>query len=148
MDLTMTKSIGWFLYAINPFTSFFFNLAKELFAAGMSTTTTVEWAIAELLKNRATLVKAEEELDREIDSKSIEESHLLQLQYLNECTKETFGLHPSGPFLILRRALNTCEVMNYTIPKNSQVLVNVWAIGRDPLPWEDPLSFKPERFLN
>ncbi|XP_059655807.1 probable (S)-N-methylcoclaurine 3'-hydroxylase isozyme 2 isoform X1 [Cornus florida] len=39
-------------------------------------------------------------------------------------------------------------MMNYTIPKNSQVLVNVWAIGRDLMIWEDPLNFKPERFLN
>ncbi|XWS66754.1 hypothetical protein CRYUN_Cryun05aG0227500 [Craigia yunnanensis] len=25
--------------------------------------------------------------------------------------------------------------------------MNVWAIGRDPESWEDPLTFKPERFL-
>jgi cytochrome P450 len=37
--------------------------------------------------------------------------------------------------------------MKYTIPKDSQVLVNVWAISRDPSTWEDPLSFKPDRFL-
>ncbi|KAI3957265.1 hypothetical protein MKW92_000198 [Papaver armeniacum] len=33
------------------------------------------------------------------------------------------------------------------IPKDTQVLVNVWGIGRDPTIWEDPLSFMPERFL-
>ncbi|GLJ22477.1 hypothetical protein SUGI_0423210 [Cryptomeria japonica] len=26
-------------------------------------------------------------------------------------------------------------------------MVNVWAIGRDPAVWEDPLTFKPERFI-
>ncbi|EEF48751.1 (S)-N-methylcoclaurine 3'-hydroxylase isozyme, putative [Ricinus communis] len=124
-------------------------LVLELFAAGVdTTTTTVEWAMAELLKSRATLVKVQQELDREVDNKSIEESHVLQLQYLNACIKETFRLHPPAPFLIPRRALNTCEVLNYTIPKNSQVVVNLWAIGRDSSSWEDPLSFKPERFLN
>lgn len=25
--------------------------------------------------------------------------------------------------------------------------MNAWAIGRDPESWDDPLSFKPERFL-
>ncbi|KAL0410030.1 UNVERIFIED_CONTAM: cytochrome [Sesamum latifolium] len=37
--------------------------------------------------------------------------------------------------------------MGYHIPKDTQLLVNAWAIGRDPERWEDPLSFKPERFL-
>ncbi|XP_054801571.1 cytochrome P450 76A2-like [Prosopis cineraria] len=30
---------------------------------------------------------------------------------------------------------------------DAQVLVNAWAIGREPDAWEDPLAFKPERFL-
>lgn len=38
--------------------------------------------------------------------------------------------------------------MGYTIPKNVQILVNAWAIGRDSSCWEDPLLFKPERFLS
>ncbi|KAF2320203.1 hypothetical protein GH714_025870 [Hevea brasiliensis] len=35
----------------------------------------------------------------------------------------------------------------YHIAKDTQVFVNAWAIGRDPDSWEDPLTFKPERFL-
>ncbi|KAI3847877.1 hypothetical protein MKW92_001882 [Papaver armeniacum] len=38
--------------------------------------------------------------------------------------------------------------MGYSIPKGTLVLVNIWGIGRDPSSWDDPLSFKPERFLN
>nr|GEY62881.1 probable (S)-N-methylcoclaurine 3'-hydroxylase isozyme 2 [Tanacetum cinerariifolium] len=37
--------------------------------------------------------------------------------------------------------------MGYTVPKDCQILVNVWAIHRDPNIWDDPLSFKPERFI-
>ncbi|KAF8380318.1 hypothetical protein HHK36_027800 [Tetracentron sinense] len=59
------------------------------------------------------------------------------LQGLNKKAMECF-----------RRICATCQVMNYTIPKDSQVIVNVWAMGRDPAIWEDPLTFKPERFLN
>ncbi|CAI0395466.1 unnamed protein product, partial [Linum tenue] len=69
-------------------------------------------------------------------------------RFLNACIKETFRLHPPVPFLIPHCALETCEVLNYRIPKNAQVLVNIWAIGRDPSVWEDPLCFRPERFVN
>lgn len=39
--------------------------------------------------------------------------------------------------------------MGYTIPKDTQVIINVWAIGRNPESWEnDSLYFKPERLLS
>ncbi|EEF48750.1 probable (S)-N-methylcoclaurine 3'-hydroxylase isozyme 2 [Ricinus communis] len=124
-------------------------LLLELFSAGAdTTTTTVEWAMAELLKEITVLEKVREELETEIGKDMIRESHIPQLKYLNACVKETLRLHPPVPFLIPRRAPEACEVMNYTIPKHSQIIVNVWAIGRDPSAWEDPLSYRPERFLD
>ncbi|KAJ9545963.1 hypothetical protein OSB04_025670 [Centaurea solstitialis] len=122
--------------------------AMELFIGGTDTTTsTIEWAMAELLRNKEAMSKVQEELKCNSNSKIISESVLSKLPYLNACIKETLRLHPPVPFLIPRRAFETCEVMNYTIPQNTQIFINVWAIGRDPKVWEDPLSFKPERFL-
>ncbi|KAL2232592.1 UNVERIFIED_CONTAM: Ferruginol synthase [Sesamum indicum] len=40
------------------------------------------------------------------------------------------------------------EIKNYVIPKNAVILINIWAIGRDPRIWPNPDSFEPERFLN
>lgn len=123
-------------------------LASELFSAGTDTTaTTIEWAVAEILKNKEVMEKVEEELEREITKNTISESDVSELPYLNACIKETLRLHPPVPLLVPHRATETCEVMKYTVPKDSQVLVNVWAISRDPSTWEDPLSFKPDRFL-
>ncbi|CAI0455486.1 unnamed protein product [Linum tenue] len=57
-------------------------------------------------------------------------------------------LHPVGALLLPHRAAESCEVMDYTIPAGAQVLVNVWAIGRDPAIWgDDSASFRPERFI-
>uniref|UniRef100_A0A2P2JZC3 Putative S-N-methylcoclaurine 3'-hydroxylase isozyme 2 n=1 Tax=Rhizophora mucronata TaxID=61149 RepID=A0A2P2JZC3_RHIMU len=91
--------------------------------------------------------RVHEELKEEINGNSIKECQVSQLPYLNACIKETLRLHPPAPFLLPRRVAETCQIMDYRFHKNSQVLVNVWAIGRDPSVWEDPLSFKPERFL-
>ncbi|KAH7862461.1 hypothetical protein Vadar_005109 [Vaccinium darrowii] len=121
----------------------------ELFTAGTDTSTsTVEWAMAELLKNAKSMTKVRQELVTEIKQSFPKNSHLPQLPYLQACVKETLRLHPPAPFLLPHRAFASCEVMNYTIPKDAQVIVNVWAIGKDPMIWEDPLQFKPERFLN
>ncbi|XP_055805207.1 geraniol 8-hydroxylase-like [Solanum dulcamara] len=123
-------------------------LCLDLFAAGTDTTSnTLEWAMAELLKNPHTLEKAKEELAQVIGrGKQIDEADVAKLPYLRCIVKETFRIHPQVPFLIPRKVVKDVELYGYTIPKDSQVLVNVWAIGRDSSIWEDPLEFKPERF--
>ncbi|KAL6348781.1 hypothetical protein AAG906_033437 [Vitis piasezkii] len=122
---------------------------EELLVAGTdSSSVTVEWAMAELIRSPESLKKIREELTTEINQNMLKDSDLRKLPYLQACLKETLRLHPPGPFLLPHRAVESCKVMSYTIPKDAQVLVNAWAIGRDPMSWEDPLVFKPERFLN
>ncbi|KAI7754736.1 hypothetical protein M8C21_004815 [Ambrosia artemisiifolia] len=120
----------------------------ELFVAGTNTTTTaLLWAMTEIVKNKDVLKKNEEDINKEINSEKIIVSQLSKLPYLQACVKEALRLHAPVPYLVPRVAIESCEVMNYTIPKNARIFVNVWAIGRDPKLWDDPLSFKPERFL-
>jgi cytochrome P450 len=56
-------------------------------------------------------------------------------------------LHPSVPLLLPRKAEADVEINGYIIPKDAQVLLNAWAIGRDPSIWENANLFMPERFL-
>ncbi|XP_050254917.1 probable (S)-N-methylcoclaurine 3'-hydroxylase isozyme 2 [Quercus robur] len=120
----------------------------SLIAGTDSSSMVTEWAMAELMRNQDVLHKLREEIESEIGTNIVKESHLSHLPYLEACVKETLRLYPPGPLLILHRALQTCEVMGYTIPKDSFISVNIWAIGRDPTVFNDPLSFKPERFLD
>ncbi|XP_009610421.1 (S)-N-methylcoclaurine 3'-hydroxylase isozyme 1-like [Nicotiana tomentosiformis] len=125
-------------------------ILMELIAAGTDTTTsTIEWAMAELLRNKKVMHKLQAEIRSKIGSNAnIRESNISELPYLAACVKETLRIHPPTPFLVPRRAPETCKLMNFTIPKNSRLFVNVWAIGRDSKTWEDALSFRPERFLD
>ncbi|KAK6115344.1 hypothetical protein DH2020_007613 [Rehmannia glutinosa] len=76
------------------------------------------------------------------------ETLLSQCHYFQACIKETLRLHVPAPMLVPHRALETCKVNNYLIPKDSMVLVNAWAIAQDPNYWEEATSFKPERFFD
>ncbi|PIA50592.1 hypothetical protein AQUCO_01200057v1 [Aquilegia coerulea] len=125
-------------------------LILGLFIASTDTTsTTIEWAMSELLHNPNIMRNVQAELDQVVGkSRKVEESDIGKLQYLQAVVKETLRLHPPVPLLVPRRARKNTVFMGYSIPKDTQLLVNVWAIGRDPVSWDDPLSFNPERFLN
>nr|CAN62887.1 hypothetical protein VITISV_025543 [Vitis vinifera] len=122
----------------------------NLFVAGTDTSSsTIEWALAEMLKKPSIFQRAHEEMDQVIGrSRRLEESDLPKLPYLRAICKESFRLHPSTPLNLPRVASEACEVNGYYIPKNTRVQVNIWAIGRDPDVWENPEDFAPERFLS
>ncbi|CAL5334614.1 unnamed protein product [Camellia sinensis] len=121
----------------------------EMFIAGTETTSsTIECAMAELLRNPEIMIKAKVELNNVVgQNKKMEESDTDHLQYLQSVVKETLRLHPPAPSLIPRKAIHDTNFMGYHIPKNTQVVINAWAIGRDPNYWDEPMSFKPERFI-
>ncbi|XP_059295873.1 cytochrome P450 98A3-like [Lycium ferocissimum] len=121
----------------------------DMVAAGMDTIAiTVEWAMAELVKNPRVQEKAQEELDRVVGSdRTVNESDILKLSYLQHVVKESLRLHPPTPLMLPHMAGNNAKVGGYNIPKGSIVHVNVWALGRDPRIWKDPLQFWPERFM-
>ncbi|KAK9062874.1 hypothetical protein SSX86_020064 [Deinandra increscens subsp. villosa] len=121
----------------------------EMFTAGTDTTTsTLEWAMAELLHNPHTYKKLKTELQNTVShDEKLEEKHIDNLPYLKAVIKETLRLHPPLPFLVPHKAMESCMMHGYNIPKETQVLVNVWAIGRDTNTWEEASVFKPERFL-
>jgi cytochrome P450 len=124
-------------------------LILELFMAGTETTSSaIEWALTELLLNPKTMENAKVELAQVVGpNKKFSENDIDNTPYLQAVIKETLRLHPPIPFLIPRKSTQDTTFMNYQIPKNTQVLVNAWAIGRDPDVWTDPWSFKPERFV-
>ena len=125
------------------------NFQSDLFIAGTYTTSsTLQWAMAKLLHNPETLSKAQGELRQTIGrGNTVEESDIPKLPYLQAIIKDTFRLHPPFPLLLPHKAEADVEVKGLTVPKGAPVLVNAWAIGRDPSIWDTPNSFMPERFL-
>ncbi|KAJ6380744.1 hypothetical protein OIU77_029611 [Salix suchowensis] len=124
-------------------------LLWDMITAGMDTTAiSVEWAMAELIKNPRVQQKAQEELDSVVGFERVmTEADFSGLPYLQCVAKEALRLHPPTPLMLPHRANANVKVSGYDIPKGSNVHVNVWAIARDPAAWKNPLEFRPERFL-
>ncbi|KAK1429084.1 hypothetical protein QVD17_11284 [Tagetes erecta] len=124
-------------------------LLQDIMVAGTETTTTmIEWTMAEIINNHNVMKKVQKELEDIVGVNNIvEESHLPKLKYLDATIKETSRLHPVAPLLVPRSPSKTCNIGGYTILKGCNVFVNVWSIQRDPRYWDNPLEFNPERFL-
>ncbi|OVA07651.1 Cytochrome P450 [Macleaya cordata] len=103
----------------------------DIVGAGTDTTsTTVEWAMTEMMQHPQVMRKVQEELDEVVGMNNmVEESHLLKLHYVDAVVKETLRLHPPAP--PVDSAL-------------SQFILHSW----DPEAWDNPLDFRPERFLS
>jgi len=121
-----------------------------MFNAGTETSSnTVEWAIAELIRHPNIMKRCQEEIESAVkgEQRKVKESDLRNLPYLQAVVKETLRLHPSAPLLLPRMTVEACEIEGYYIPKNARLMVNAWGMQRDPGVWERPLEFDPDRFI-
>jgi cytochrome P450 len=121
---------------------------QDVFVAGTDASSiTIEWAMSEMMKNPRVREKAQAEL-RQIFSgkKRISETDLEKATYLKLVIKETLRLHSPFPLLIPRECIELTRIDGYDIPKKTTILINAWAIARDPQYWNDAERFIPERF--
>jgi isoflavone 2'-hydroxylase len=103
--------------------------------------------MSNLLNHPHVLRKAKAELDSQIgDENLMDEPDVSKLCYLQSIMLETLRLYPAAPLLLPHMSSDDCTVGGYNVPRNTMLLVNAWAIHRDPKVWDDATSFKPERF--
>ncbi|KAL2321748.1 hypothetical protein Fmac_026127 [Flemingia macrophylla] len=122
-------------------------LVDIFIGASDTSSTTMEWAMAELIKNPNTMEKVQEEVRRVVGNKAeVDENDVKQMNYLKCVVKETLRLHPPVPLLLPRETTSAVKLRGYDIPAKTRVMLNAWAIQRDPEFWDKPDEFLPERF--
>uniref|UniRef100_A0A1J3IKP1 Cytochrome P450 78A6 n=1 Tax=Noccaea caerulescens TaxID=107243 RepID=A0A1J3IKP1_NOCCA len=109
----------------------------------------IEWVLARIVKHPKVQSTVHDELNKVVGkSRAVDESDLPSLTYLTAMIKEVLRLHPPGPLLSWARLSITDSIVDgYHVPAGTTAMVNMWAIARDPSVWENPLEFKPERFV-
>ncbi|XP_008369127.3 cytochrome P450 81E8-like [Malus domestica] len=123
-------------------------LIMVILLAGTDTSAvTLEWAMSNLLNHPRVLQKAKSELDAKVGKENlVDEPDISKLPYLQSIISETLRLCPAAPLLLPHFTSDDCIIGGFDVPRDTMVLVNAWAVHRDPELWDEPESFKPERF--
>ncbi|OZJ01756.1 hypothetical protein BZG36_05455 [Bifiguratus adelaidae] len=119
--------------------------------AGYETTAaTITWWIAEIANRADIQAKLYTELRQTLGSSeklpTYEEA--LRMPYLIATIREAMRLHPAGPLGLPHLVMDDDIYEGYHIPKDNAIMLNIYAMNRDPKRFEDHNVFKPERYLN
>ncbi|KAL4289557.1 hypothetical protein GQ457_14G004940 [Hibiscus cannabinus] len=121
-----------------------------LIIAGEDTTSiTLSWALSLLLNNCDALNKIQQELNIHVgrDKLFVTESNTKNLVYLQSVINETLRLYPPAPLSLFHEAIEDCTVNEYRVSAGTWLILNIRKIQCDPRVWENPLEFRPERFM-
>ncbi|XP_073053549.1 cytochrome P450 89A2-like [Primulina eburnea] len=130
------------------------SLCSEFLSAGTDTTSTaLQWIMANLVKYPHIQTKLYDEIvsivgyPKSSQSEMIEEEDTQKMPYLKAVVLEALRRHPPGHFVLPHKVTQDVELGGHVIPCNATVNFMVADMGWDPNVWEDPMEFKPERFL-
>ncbi|PNX82072.1 cytochrome p450 89a2-like protein [Trifolium pratense] len=130
------------------------SLCLEFLGAGTDTTSTaLQWIMANLVKYPDVQRRIVEEIrdvmggDDKGEKKEVKEEDLHKFQYLKCVILEGLRRHPPGHFVLPHAVTEDVVLNGYLVPKTGVVNFLVAQMGWDSRVWEDPMEFKPERFL-
>ncbi|KAJ4796386.1 Cytochrome P450 [Rhynchospora pubera] len=117
----------------------------DVFSGGTETSSTIiTWAMTELIKHPEVMVRAQAQIRQATSENTKFDENALS--YIKLIIKETLRMHPPAPLLLPRLCKERCQILGYTIPTGAHVIVNAWALGRNPEYWNSPDEFNPGRF--
>lgn len=86
--------------------------------------------------------KVRAELAASLGSKEfVHESDLNKLPYVHAVVKETLRLQPPAPLLPRKVSTDGMSLGGFAVPIGTDILINLWAIGRDATVWPQPREF-------
>ncbi|KAI3818382.1 hypothetical protein L1987_12188 [Smallanthus sonchifolius] len=138
------------------------SMCSEFLVGGTeATSNALQWIMANLVKHPCIQSKLYVEIvavvgppppppppgvDHELEL-VITEENLQKIPYLKAVILEGLRRHPPGHIVLPHRVTEEVELQGYKIPKGATINFMVAEMGWDPEVWDDPMEFKPERFL-
>ncbi|THU99913.1 cytochrome P450 [Dendrothele bispora CBS 962.96] len=125
------------------------NVCGVAYIAGTDTTSSLLLSIIVALVCYPEIQKkAQSELDTVVGQGRLPDfSDRKRLPYIECVLKETQRMWPSAPLGLDHYSISDDIYEGYFIPKGTTIVGNTWAILHDKTIYDDPMTFKPERFL-
>jgi cytochrome P450 len=123
------------------------NEVASIYGAGHETTAVaLSWAWYALNQHPAVLRRLQAELESVLNGQPPTAADLPRLPYTLMVLEEVMRLFPPVPFTA-RTVVSAASLGGYDIPKGGVVLLAINNLHRHPDFWDDPETFRPERFL-
>ncbi|CAG2110465.1 unnamed protein product, partial [Medioppia subpectinata] len=108
--------------------------SRTFFGAGSETVrTTVEWLVLLAVKHKDIQKRLHEEIDDVIGrDRSPTWADRLDMPYIQAFTNEVFRWKNILPLNVLRSASEDSYILGHFIPKDTRILINLWAVHHDP----------------
>jgi cytochrome P450 len=117
-----------------------------LFLAAYETTAAVlAWTLYLISTHREVEARVKAELAAVLAGGLASTEAAKQLPYLYNVLRESLRLYPSIPILG-RAAVRDTRIGDTEVPRGSEVLISPWAVHRSIRHYDDPMTFKPERW--
>ncbi|KAI3813464.1 hypothetical protein L1987_18189 [Smallanthus sonchifolius] len=122
-----------------------------------TTSSALQWIMANLVKHPCIQCKLYDEIvavvgpppPPGVETESVvNQEDLKKIPYLKAVVLEGLRRHPPGHTVLPHRVSEEVELEGYMIPKGATINFMVAEMGWDPEVWDDPMEFKPERFLS
>lgn len=116
-----------------------------LLAGHETTANALNWTWMLLAQNPDAEAKLHEELDVVLGGRTPTLADLKQLPYTEMVVKESMRLYPPA-YSFGRMAIEDVNIHGYDLPANTDINIFSIIAHRSPKWWDDPMSFRPERF--
>ncbi|XP_077427386.1 cytochrome P450 2U1 [Vanacampus margaritifer] len=129
---------------------YLFYIIGDLFIAGTDTTTnSLLWILLYMVVHPDVQDKVQAEVDEVVGRGRLpsltDRGHL---PFTEATIMEVQRLTAVVPLGIPHMASKTTDFRGFTIPQGTVLLPNLWSVHRDAAVWDQPDTFKPERFLD
>jgi sterol 14-demethylase len=121
-------------------------LVAAMFAGHHTSSVTTAWTLIELLRHPQFLEEVRAEIHgRYAEGEDYSFQSLRDLEKTEGAVKEALRIHPPL-FILLRAALEDCEVLGYQVKKGNWVAVSPMVAHRDENVFKNALEFDPDRY--